>query len=419
MNHTITSLFLSIALGIFIGLQFRKNAEEGNYGEHTFAGLRTCMGITLLGYLAVYLSQFYQHTFLVISSFMLLLIISSFSQAAFQDHRLGATSEITLATLFLIGSLVGYGESNMAIIVTILISIIASGRTHLYSISDKFTRLEIIETVKFAIIIFLILPLLPNQAIDPWGAINPYNIWIMVILISGISFIGYMASKFFGDNKGILLSAIVGGSVSSSAVTTTMAIESKRKPKYNNIFVMAILLASIVMYIRVFLEASIINHSLINQLVIPIGSMLFTMISCTLWIYYKNKNIKTPQLKNEVNLETPFSLKPAIKFSLFFVVILLLIRVSEQYLGNQGIYLTAIISSLADVDAITLSLSQLSVTGEITEKLAVSAITAAVIGNTFIKIFYVNFFGTKELTKRMSLVFLITATVGIGSIILI
>lgn len=350
---------------------------------------------------------------------MLLLIISSFSQAAFQDHRLGATSEITLATLFLIGSLVGYGESNMAIIVTILISIIASGRTHLYSISDKFTRLEIIETVKFAIIIFLILPLLPNQAIDPWGAINPYNIWIMVILISGISFIGYMASKFFGDNKGILLSAIVGGSVSSSAVTTTMAIESKRKPKYNNIFVMAILLASIVMYIRVFLEASIINHSLINQLVIPIGSMLFTMISCTLWIYYKNKNIKTPQLKNEVNLETPFSLKPAIKFSLFFVVILLLIRVSEQYLGNQGIYLTAIISSLADVDAITLSLSQLSVTGEITEKLAVSAITAAVIGNTFIKIFYVNFFGTKELTKRMSLVFLITATVGIGSIILI
>jgi uncharacterized membrane protein (DUF4010 family) len=412
---------LTLALGTFIGLQFRKNAEEGDYDRHSFAGLRTCMGISLLGYLAVYLSQFNPHTFLIFSAFMLILILSSYGQAAFQEHRIGATGEITLAMLFLVGALVGYEENIMAIIITILLSIIASGRSHLYGISDRFTRLEIIETVKFAIIVFLILPLLPNQAIDPWGAINPYNIWLMVILISGISFLGYMASKFFGKDKGILLSGFIGGTVSSIAVTTTMAIENKRKPKLINMYSIAILLASLTMYIRVLIEAVIVNQALLAKLIIPIGSMLFTMTILTLYMYFKSrdKGKKTPKLKKQVSLETPFSLKPAIKFSLLFVVILLLIKITEQYLGNQGVYLTAIISSLADVDAITLSLSQLSVTNVISDSLAIRAITAAVIGNTFIKIFYVYLFGSRELTKKMLGVFLITAFVGIGSSFLI
>jgi uncharacterized membrane protein (DUF4010 family) len=375
------------------------------------------MGISLLGYLAVHLSQFNPHTYLIISAFILILILSSYGQAAFQEHRIGATGEITLAMLFLVGSLVGYGESIMATVVTILLSVIASGRNHLYSISDRFTRLEIIETVKFAIIVFLILPLLPNEAIDPWGAINPYNIWLMVILISGISFLGYMASKFIGKDKGILFSGLIGGTVSSTAVTTTMAIENKRKPKLINMYTIAILLASLTMYIRVIIEAVIINQNLLAKLIIPLGAMLITMTGSTLYMYLKStkKEKKAPKLKEEVSLETPFSLKPAIKFSLFFVVILLFIKITEQQLGDQGVYLTAIISSLADVDAITLSLSQLSATQVISETLAIRAITIAVIGNTLIKILYVHIFGPKELTKKMFGIFILTSLVGIVS----
>ncbi len=408
---------ITLALGIFLGLQFRKNAEEGDYAEHSFAGLRTCMAISLLGYLAVYLSQFNVHTFLIISAFILILILSSYSQAAFQEQRIGATGEITLAMLFLVGSLVGYGETSMAIVITILLSIISSGRNHLYSISDRFTSLEIIETVKFAIIIFLILPLLPNQAIGPLGVINPYNIWLMVILISGISFLGYMASKFFGKDKGILLSGFIGGSVSSTAVTTTMAIENKKKPKLTNLYFIAILLASVTMYLRVIIEAVIVNQSLLATLIIPIGAMLLTMTGATLVMYITSseKRGKNPKLKEEVSLETPFSLKPAIKFSIFFIFILAFIKISEQYLGDQGVYLTAIISSLADVDAITLSLSQLSSTGVITDILAVRAITIAVIGNTCIKILYVYLFGSKELTKKMFGIFSLTSLVGIAT----
>lgn len=415
MSEIIFALFISLALGAFIGLQFRKTAEEGGYTKEAFAGMRTSMAITLLGYLAVLLSSYYKPTFLIFSSFFLILILISYAHAAFIKERPGGTSEITLAALFLVGALVGYGQTNIAIIVTIILSIIASGRSQLYRISDKFSQLEIIETVKFAIVIFLILPLLPNEAIDPLGVLNPYTIWLMVILISGIGFIGYMASKFIGKKGGILLSGFIGGSVSSTAVTTTMAIENKKKPKYLNSFAMAILLASVMMYIRVIIEAVIINQAILGRLLIPIGAMLVTMIGFTLYSFYfrKKKTEKTPKLRKEMAIDTPFSLKPAIKFSLFFVVILLLIKLSELYLGDKGIYLTAIISSLADVDAITISLSNLSADHTIAETLAIRAITYAVIANTLIKIIYIRMFGTKLLTEKMMTVFIVTALVGI------
>jgi len=417
--ETIQALFITLALGAFIGLQFRKTAEEEGYSSKAFAGLRTCMAITLLGYLSVFLSNYYEATFILFSGFFLILILIGYVYTAFIEGHPGATTETTLATLFLVGALVGFDQVSLAIIITIILSVIASARSHIYKISDKFTKLEILETLKFAIVIFLVLPLLPNTAIDPLGVINPYKIWLLVILISGIGFIAYMASKFFGKDRGILLSGFIGGGISSTAVTTTMAIENKKKPKYINAYVMAILLASVMMYARVIIEAVIVNRALLAKLMIPIGSMLVVMLGYTLYTYYFSKKEKAPKLKKELEVETPFSLKPAIKFSLFFVVILLLIKAAELYLGEKGIYLTAIVSSLADVDAITISLSNLSADHTIAESTAIRAITYAVIGNTLIKIIYIHLFGTKKFTKRMFGIFALTAIVGIATSFLI
>ena len=414
MTATIQALFITLALGAFIGLQFRKAAEEQNYTSQAFAGLRTCMAITLLGYLSVFISKYYEYTFIIFSSFFLILILISYVLTAFKQKHPGGTIEIILATLFLVGALVAYNQVMLATIITIILSIIASARSQLYKVSDKFTKIEILDTVKFAIVVFLILPLLPDRTIDPLGVINPYNIWLMVILISGIGFVAYMASKFTGKNRGILLSGFIGGGISSTAVTTTMAIENKKKPKYLDAFIMAIILASVMMYVRVILETVIINRNLLGPILIPIGAMLLSMIGFALYSHLlRKKSIKTPKLKEEMPLETPFSLKPAIKFSLFFVAILFLIKFAELYLGNKGIYITSILSSLADVDAITISLSKLSADQIITQSTAVRAITYAVIGNTLIKIVYIHFFGSKILTRKMFGVFLVTASVGI------
>jgi len=417
MAEIIQAIVIAIILGAFIGLQFRKNAEEKDYtSDQTFAGMRTCMAIALLGYLSVYLSTFNSLVFPIFTGFFLLLIIISQIYSSFIEKKPGGTSEISLAILYLVGVLIGFGEINIGIIITIILSIIASGRKFIYQFSDKFSSIEIIDTVKFAIIVFLILPILPNEAIDPWGVINPYHIWLMVILISGISFIGYMASKFVGKKKGILLSGFIGGAVSSTAVTTAMAIENKKNPRHINPYIMAILLASIMMYIRVIIEAAIINQALLEKLLIPIGAMLITMLGFTVHAYYARKTKKkSPKLKKEIAIESPFSLQPALKFGLFFIVILFLIKITETYLGNQGIYLSAIISSLADVDAITISLSSLSANQVIDTSTTIRAITLAVIANTFIKLLYIHFFGSKLLTKKLLSVFLVTSLVGILS----
>ncbi|MDF2379536.1 MAG: MgtC/SapB family protein [Candidatus Gracilibacteria bacterium] len=413
MEPIITSLFISLSLGAFIGLQFRKKAEEGDYQDHSFAGMRTCMGITILGYLSVFLSQYDQSIFLLFSSFFLLLVLISYVQSAFQEKRIGGTDEITLATLFMVGILIGHGETSIAIVLTIILSIISSGRDELYKISSKFTKLEVIETVKFAIIIFLILPLLPNETIDPWGIFNPHTIWVMVILISGIGFMGYMASKFVGKGKGILLSGFIGGFVSSTAVTTEMAIESKKNKRYINVYSIAIMLSSLMMYIRVLIEASLFNKALLSRLIIPIGGMTITMLFFTLYNFYTKKGKKTPILKKDIQVETPFSLGPAIKFSLFFVIILGITELAKNYLGSSGIYIASIFSGFADVDAITISLSQLSSETEILEQTAIRGITYAVISNTIIKLIYVHIFGSKEMRQKLMVVVTSSSVVGI------
>jgi len=417
METLIESLLISLALGAFLGLQLRKRAEEGGYHHKVFAGMRTCMAITLLGYLAVLLSNFRDDIFILFTGFFLILVLLSYAHSAFKKNRIGGTTETLLVSLYLVGALVAYGEINLAMIVTIILSIIASGYDYLYNFSDRFSRLEVIEMVKFAILIFLILPLLPNHPIDPLGVVNPYNVWLMVILISGIGFVGYLASKFIGKERGILVSAFAGGLVSSIGVTITMAIENKKKPKLTTIYALAILIASTTMFARVMTQTTIINPGLFIDLIKPIGAMMATMLGYTgykFWQSKKNKPVKVPKLKSQIKVESPLSIKPALKFSIFYVAILLLIKASELYLGNKGIYITTFVSSLADIDAISISLSQLSSAGEITQSIAVRAITMGVIVNTFIKILYIHMFGSRELTKRMLTVFFLTSIIGIG-----
>lgn len=168
------------------------------------------------------------------------------------------------------------------------------------------------------------------------------------------------------------------------------------------------------MFIRVIIEASVINTELVHKLMIPIGGMLITMLGHTVWNYYFKKAKSTPIMKRELEVETPFSLGPAIKFSLFFVVILFMVKITEMYLGDKGVYLTALVSGLADVDAITISLSKLSLDAQIAQDLAIRGITYAVISNTFIKIIYIHLFGSKKMRDKMLTVFTSSSLVGIA-----
>ncbi len=418
MNDIVFQLLVSSGLGAFIGLQFRKNAEQGKYTKTSVAGLRTCIILCLFGWITTLLSQHYESMIILSTAFVAALIGISYWYSIHKLKKPGITSELLLMMVFLMGILVGINQINLAVILTIIMSIVSTGKGYLYQVSDKFNQIEIIDTVKFAIIIFLILPILPNRSLDAWGIFNPAEVWTMVILVSGIGFVGYMASKFIKKKSSIIVTGLVGGLISSTAVTTNMALQSKKQENMIDYYAISILLGSGMMYARVLLATAVINPELCRSLVVPLGAMiLFTALSSL--IMWKRSKESTPKLKQELEVETPLSLIPAFKFSLIYVAILALITFANQYLGSKGIYISALFSGIADVDAITLSLSQLSSELSISSSAALIGITIAVISNTWVKILYVAFIGSNKLLKKVSATLAISALIGMTMAILV
>jgi uncharacterized membrane protein (DUF4010 family) len=242
---------------------------------------------------------------------------------------------------------------------------------------------------------FVILPFLPDRAIDVWGLLNLYRIWIMVILVAGISFFGYIAIRLLGSKHGIGLAGLFGGLVSSTAVAMSMA----RRVHENNLLAknlaIGISLASSMMLIRAGLEIWVINPSLTRPFILPIivGSLVgFSYIGL---LYVTSTREDIPQ---NIEFKNPFSLKEALIMGLVFGVTLALISLANRYIGNSGVYAVAAVSGISDVDAIVLSLSSLAKNG-LSSTTAHYAILIAILSNTFAKMALVFFLGTAQLFR--------------------
>ena len=223
------NFFVALALGAFVGLEREYHRKKGG---HQYAGIRTFPLIALFGALAAYFGEKVSPWALVGGMLLMgiIILISYFTLNQGKHKYMGATSEVAGFITFFIGALCYYGEITFAAVLTITMTIILYARSLLHNFAQKLTRKEIQDTLKFAVVAFVILPFLPNQAYGPWGIFNPYIIWLMVVFISGISFVGYIAMKFFGE-KGVPLAGALGGLVSSTAVTTSFAARSKKEKK--------------------------------------------------------------------------------------------------------------------------------------------------------------------------------------------
>ncbi|MBU2440699.1 MAG: DUF4010 domain-containing protein, partial [Nanoarchaeota archaeon] len=273
----------------------------------------------------------------------------------------------------------------------------------LHHLAKKINKEDIYSTLKFAIIAFVILPFLPNQAFGPFDVFNPYKIWLVVVLISGISFVGYIAMKAVGAKKGMGLTGFLGGFVSSTAVSMSMSQNSKTIPKIVNPFVFAMVIASSTMFFRVLVVVGILNKTLLPKLLIPLITMGAVGVIAAIIVWTKKE--KTPTDTKKVNINSPFTLKPALKFAIFFVIILFISKIGFMYLGSKGMYLTALLSGLADVDALTVSVAQLTGGGGLAVNVGVIAIVIATITNTVVKAGIANIFGGKEFRKKINFIF--------------
>lgn len=408
VDYTIAQNFLiALALGTLIGLE-REYARYKTKGRD-YAGIRTFPLIALFGALSAYFGDTITVWILVTNGIIMgaLIVVYYYALSMRNKNKYGATSEIAGFLTFFIGVLCYYGELNFAIAMAVIIAVILFAKPILHRFAQRIKAKELKSTLLFAVIAFVILPFLPNQGYGPYEIFNPYVIWLMVVFISGISFVGYILMKWFGE-RGIELAGIFGGLVSSTAVTSSFSERSKKEKKILMPLVLGVVLANGIMFVRILIEVFVINRTLFYHLLWPlvILAALTAIFAFFIWR-------KAEKAKGKIELDSPFTLGPALKFGAFFAIILALVKVADVYLSSRGVYVVSLISGLADVDAITVSLSQLS-KGDLSLEIAKRGIMIAALTNVAVKGGIAVLFGSKKFGMIIAIAYAILIGLGVG-----
>ena len=401
MDVVLVERFLiSMALGALLGME--REISHGQAGEQ-MAGVRTFVLITLMGTILAHVSQEYPFLIVVGGGAFIFLIIAGYMKLGTED--VGITTEVACIIAFLLGVLC-YTEPSVAVVITIFTGIVLAIRKSAHQLAEKISEDELIDTFKFALIAFVILPFLPNKTVDPLDVLNPYKIWLIVVFISGIGYVGYLLIRIFGAKSGTGITGILGGLVSSTAVTVTMSNRSKEVAHILFPALFAATAANSIMFLRILVEIFVIKRILISELLVPMVGMMAAGWAAAGYFWKKGASAKV-----DVEVKDPFTLSPALKFGVFFAFILFISKVALIYLGEAGAYVTSLISGLADVDAITLSMATLAGT-EVSHEVAVDAIILAALSNIVAKTGMAVFFGSREFKKYMIMTSVVILVVG-------
>ena len=390
-------LGIALAIGLLIGLERGWRSRDLSEGMRV-AGLRTHGMISLLGGLSGILAQqvdAFLMGFVFLGLTSVLMLAYSKSLDKFQDFSI--TGVIASLITFTLGALTVFGHITLASASAVVITALLSFKPLLHGWLKKLEQEELNATLKLLLISVVILPILPDQGYGPWDAFNPYHIWLMVVLIAGISYLGYFAIRIVGNQHGPVLTGALGGLVSSTAVTLNLSKLSKQQPGMENVLAAGILTACATMFARTLLLTSVINPDLSRALLPALLVMTFFtyFVAFLLW-----KNRREFQGIDEITLENPFQLVMAMKFGAFLVIILLLSKILKVYFGDMGTYFLAATAGLADVDPITLSMAQMSKDG-LEVSVAAKAILIAVSVNSGIKSIFSRVIGGWNLSLRV------------------
>jgi len=406
------SLLVALSIGLLIGIERGWSERDEKEGDR-MAGIRTFSVVGLLG--GVWgLLTFEINDWVVAAAFLAVtaMIISAHIMDVKRDEDVGATTAFTLMLVFALSAWSVFGYELPALGATVVVTALLGYKPTLHRWLRNINRKEIYAWTKLLVISLVLLPLLPNKGFGPWDAFNPYWVWWMIVLISGLSFVGYVAINVAGKNLGTLLTSFAGGLASSTAVTISLA-EFAKKSKTTFIFMAGVLLASSIMFIRVLIEVSVVNYQLLDKLWLPISLMFAGLIVAGLWLW--RFKIHTEE-SSPIKLKNPFQLKTAIQFGLLLGAILVLSEGMQEWFGDQGVYALSVVSGLMDVDAITLSLSKMSA-DDLQEEVAVMGIILASITNTLVKGFIFSFY--VGIRKSITLILLLLAAITPGFLLAI
>lgn len=406
----------AILIGILIGLQ-REYAYGAREPGGLFAGARTFALMALFGASAALLADILATPWVFIALVLLagILVGVAYFITASERDEIGLTSEVAALLTILIGGICYYHSIEFGAALGVVITVLLAVKWELKKLIDIITREDVYATLQFAVITAIVLPVLPNRTFGPppINVLNPYQVWEMVVFISGINFLGYILIKIAGPRRGLGISGILGGLASSTATTMGFSQRSKAEKGLERPFAVAVITSWVIMFVRIIVEVAVVNRQLLPLVWPAMVAMGGAGLVYAIYMFFSQSAMD----EEEMRISNPFELWTAIKFGLIYALVLLLTNAAELYIGQRGIYLTSFLAGLADVDAITLSISDLTrIGGSIPLVTGKIGIVLAAISNTASKGVLVFILGSKELSRKVLPAILLILVIGLGFI---
>lgn len=403
-------LGIAVGLGLLVGLQRERSASR-------IAGIRTFPLITSLGVLCGVAAQSFGGW--VVAAGLLglaaLAVVANAVQIRSTELDPGMTTEVAGLVMFMIGVALTAGLVLEAIVAGAGVALLLHWKAKLHSFAGRIEPEEFDSLMRFILITLVILPVLPNHGYGPYGILNPFRIWLMVVLIVGISLAGYVAFRLFGAKLGTLAAGILGGLISSTATTISYSRRTREHPGRSPAAALIVALASTVVFARVLVEIAVVAPSILGATAGPIVAMMGVMILVCGALYLSGIGSQELELKDE---EPPSDLRAAVMFGLLYAAVLLGVAFAKQHWGDQGLYAVAAISGLTDMDAITLSTSELMRADELPPSTGWRLILVGALANLVFKGGIVAALGHPRLRRRIGIAFSTALVAGVGILFL-
>lgn len=382
----------SLGIGLLIGMERERRPDSA-------AGLRTFALVSMLGCLFALLGEktggpwILAVGLLVISGAM---VASNFSAQQEEKYR-GFTSEAAIIVTYGLGAAIWFGYTTLAVMLAITTTVLLYFKAELRQFSERMTPKDINSILQFAVLSLVILPILPSEDFGPYNAINPRQIWWMVVLISGLALSGYLALRIIGARHGAALLGIFGGLASSTATTLMFSRHARDHADLVRMAAIVILIANVMVMIRLGFVSSVVAPNLVLPIAIVFACGIIPGVAMALYgwkILSAAGNLPMPEVKN------PTELRTAISFGLLYAVVLLASAWLQDIAGNKGLYIVALASGLTDADASVLSTLRMFNLGKIPDSQAVTAVTLALMANLIFKIGVVVSIGGGKLARH-------------------
>lgn len=412
-------LAVSLGLGLLVGLQRERTRPR-------LAGIRTYALITVLGTLSALLGLHFGGWVVAAALVGVAAAVAMGNALALRTEsgNPGITSEIAILVMFGVGAYLAVGPREVAVAIGATVAIVLHAKPMLHGLAQRMGDRDMHAIMQFALISLIVLPALPDRGFGPWTVLNPHNIWLMVVLVVGISLVGYVAYKALGTGGGLLLAGVLGGLVSSTATTVSAARRAAgaaNGPSASHAAAAVILLASTVVYGRLLVEIGAVAPQFLPRAAGPLAVMagVSAATAAALWLGARRHGAELPPPSN------PTELRSALVFGGIYAAVLLAAAAARQWIGPQGLFAVALVSGLTDMDAITLSVSRMTAgtaagadgLPPLDMALAWRAIVVAVMSNLLFKGAIAAALGGRALGGRVAALFGMQVAAGVALVL--